>query len=110
LYWVTAQDQRPSPLAPLAETAKALGYSSASKDQPFDGYYYKILTQQGDAAKGGARDYMAEGKLTGGFAVVAWPAKYRDSGIKTFMVGKDGTVCEKDLGENTSGASAIPAY
>jgi hypothetical protein len=111
LYWPTAEGQRPSPLDPLADMAKAVGYSQASKDQAFNGYYYKILTQQGDAAKGGAKNYMVEGKkMTSGFAVVAWPAKYRDSGIKTFVVGKDGTIYEKDLGENTSNAGAITAY
>jgi hypothetical protein len=110
LYWPTAEGQRPSPLGQLADMAKTVGYSQTSTDQPFNGYYYKILTQQGDAAKGGAKDYMAAGKLTGGFAAVAWPAKYRDSGIKTFIVGKDGTVYERDLGEKTSDAAAITAY
>jgi hypothetical protein len=110
LYWPTAEGQRPSPLGPLADMAKAVGYSQASKDQAFNGYYYNILTRQGDAAKGGAKNYMVEGKMTSGFAVVAWPAKYRDSGIKTFVVGKDGTIYEKDLGGNTSNAGAITAY
>ena len=110
LYWPTAEGQRPSPLGPLADTAKAIGYSQTGKDQPFNGYYYKMLTQQGEAAKGGAKDYMVGGKLTGGFAVVAWPAKYRDSGIMTFVVGNDGKVYEKDLGEKTGDAAAITAY
>jgi hypothetical protein len=86
------------------------GYSQTSKDQPFHGYYYKILTQQGDAAKGGAKDYVVHGKLTDGFAVVAWPAKYRDSGIKTFVVAKDGTIYERDLGESASETDAVTAY
>lgn len=111
LYWPVAEGQRPSPLSPLADVAKALGYSRDDKPQPFNGYYYKILTQQGDAAKGGAKDYMAGEKLTGGFAVLAWPAKYRDSGIMTFLVGKDGVIYEKDLGEKTAeAAAAITAY
>jgi hypothetical protein len=111
LYWPTAEGQRPSPLGHLAEEAKALGYSKSDKPQPFNGYFYKILTRQGDGAKGGARNYVADGKLTSGFAVLAWPAKYRDSGIMTFMVGKDGVVYQKDLGQDTgSTAPAITAY
>jgi hypothetical protein len=111
LYWPVAEGQRPSPLGPLADVAKALGYSHSDKPQPFVGYYYKMLTQQGDAAKGGAKDYLANGKMTGGFAVVAWPAKYKDSGIMTFIVGKDGVIYEKDLGEKTSEEVAtITAY
>jgi hypothetical protein len=106
LYWPVAEGQRPSPLGPLADVAKALGYSRSDKPQPFNGYYYKMLTGQGEAAKGGARDYLAQGKLTGGFAVVAWPARYRDSGIMTFIVGKDGVIYQKDLGEQTSQAAA----
>ncbi len=111
LYWPVAEGQRPSPLGPLADVAKALGYSRSDKPQPFNGYYYKILTQQGDSAKGGAKDYMSDGKLAGGFAVLAWPAKYRDSGIMTFLVGKDGVIYQKDLGEKTAeAAAAISAY
>jgi hypothetical protein len=111
LYWPAAEGQRPSPLAHLADVAKALGYSRSDKPQPFVGYYYKMLTQQGNSAKGGAKDYLANGKMTGGFAVVAWPAKYKDSGIMTFIVGKDGVIYEKDLGENTSSeVAAVTAY
>ena len=111
LYWPVAEGQQPSPLGPLADVAKALGYSHSDKPQPFNGYYYKMLTEQGTAAKGGAKDYIAGGKLTGGFAVVAWPAKYRDSGIMTFTVGKDGVVYERDLGEKTAEAAAtLTAY
>jgi hypothetical protein len=111
LYWPVAEGQQPSPLGALADVAKALGYSRSDKPQPFNGYYFRILTQQGDAAKGGAKNYFTDGKLTGGFAVLAWPAKYRDSGIMTFVVGADGVVQEKDLGENTTEtASAITAY
>lgn len=106
LYWAVAQGQRPSPLGPLGDVAQALGYSRSDKPQPFNGYYYRILTQQGDTAKGGAKDYMANGKLTGGFAVLAWPAKYKDSGIMTFLVGKDGVIYQKDLGEKTAEAAA----
>ena len=111
LYWPAAEGQQPSPLAHLADVAQALGYSRSDKPQPFVGYYYKMLTQQGDAAKGGAKDYLAGGKMTGGFAVVAWPAKYKDSGIMTFIVGKDGVIYERDLGEETSeGVASITSY
>jgi hypothetical protein len=111
LYWPVAEGQRPSPLGPLAEVAKAFGYSRSDHPQPFNGYYYKMLTEQGEAAKGGAKNYVVNGKLVGGFAVLAWPAKYRDSGIMTFMVGKDGVIYQKDLGEKTAEAAAtITAY
>ena len=102
LYWPVAEGQRPSPLGPLGETAKLLGYTASEKREPFEGYYYKILTQQGEKAKGGAEDYLHNGRLTGGFAVVAWPAKYQDSGIMTFLVGEDGVIYQKDLGEKTA--------
>jgi Protein of unknown function (DUF2950) len=111
LYWPATEGQPPSPLGHLGDLAKSLGYSRSDKPQPFNGYYYKMLMQQGDTAKGGTKDYLADGKLTGGFAVVAWPAKYRDSGIMTFIVGKDGVVYEKDLGEKTAEVAAtLTAY
>jgi Protein of unknown function (DUF2950) len=110
LYWPVAEGQPPSPLGPLADVAKALGYSRSDKPEPFNGYYYRILTQQSDAAKGGAKNYLENGKLTN-FAVLAWPAKYRDSGIMTFVVGQDGVIHEKDLGDKTAEVStAITAY
>jgi Protein of unknown function (DUF2950) len=110
LYWPVAEGQPASPLGPLADVAKALGYSHSDQPQPFNGYYYKILTQQSDTAKGGPKDYMQNGKLTS-FAVLAWPAKYGDSGIMTFVVGQDGVIQEKDLGDKTAEAStAITAY
>ena len=111
LYWPVPEGQPPSPLGPLADVAKSLGYTRSDKPQPFNGYYYRILTQQGDAAKGGTKNYLADGKLTGGFAILAWPAKYQDSGIMTFITGADGVVLEKDLGEKTAEeAAAIMAY
>jgi hypothetical protein len=102
LYWPAAAGEPPSPLEEARDFAKAAGYSSAgTAPQPFDGYFFRILTKQGSGAKGGARDYIADGKMTGGFAVLAYPAAYRDSGIMTFMVGTDGVVYQKDLGETT---------
>jgi len=102
LYWPVSAGQAPSPLEDVRDFAKAAGYTSAgAKPQPFDGYYFRILTKQGDKAKGGARDYIVNGKMTGGFAVLAYPVEYRKSGIMTFIVGKDGVVYQKDLGENT---------
>lgn len=111
LFWPVSEGEKPSPLGQLADVAKDLGYTASEKPQPFIGYFYKIITRQGDSAKGGAEDYMADGKLTRGFAVVAWPAKYKDSGITTFMVGKNGIIYQKDLGEKTGElAAAITDY
>lgn len=109
LYWPVAEGQPPSPLGPLAEVAKALGYSHSDTPQPFNGYYYRILTQS--SANGEIKTFLQDGKLTGGFAVVAWPAKYRDSGIMTFEVDQDGVVRQKDLGDKTPDAStSVAAY
>ena len=112
LYWKVAEGQPPSPLGPVVEFAKAAGYTNAGeKPQPFSGYYFRILTKQGDKAPGGARDYITDGKMTGGFAVLAYPAQYRNSGIMTFIVGKDGVLYQKDLGEKTTDlAAALSEY
>jgi len=102
LYWPVAAGQTPSPLEDVRDFAKAAGYTNAdTKPQPFDGYYFRLLTRQGDKAKGGAKDYIVNGKMTGGFALLAYPAEYRNSGIMTFVVDKDGVVYQKDLGEKT---------
>ena len=109
LYWEGAPGQPLSPLGALAEMAKALGYSD--RPQTFNGYKYRMLTRQGSSAKGGARDYLIDGKLTGGFAVLAYPAIYGDSGIMTFVVGSDGAIYQKDLGEKTEEtATAMTEY
>ena len=112
LYWPAQEGQSPSPLGPLGDFAKALGYSNAgTRAQPFDGYYYQMLTKQGAKAQGGARDYIADGKMTGGFAVIAYPAEYRNSGIMTFLIGTNGTLYQKDLGEQTDKiAAAMTEY
>lgn len=103
LYWPVAAGQAPSPLQEVRDFAEAAAYTNAdAKPQPFNGYYFRILTKQGDNAKGGAKDYIADGKMTGGFAVLAYPAEYRNSGIMTFIVGSDGVLYQKDLGEKTT--------
>jgi hypothetical protein len=113
LFWPVAQGQRPSPLGSLADVAKNLGYGPThnAQPQPFVGYFYRILTAQGDAAKGGAKDYVVNGQMTGGFAVLAWPARYKNSGIMTFMVSKDGVIYQRDLGQwTTDSVAAIKAF
>ena len=117
LYWPDDSGKNPSPLGPIAATAAKEGYgkkaddTSAGQQQPFHGYYFKILTSQGKDAKGGAYDYLVRDKLLGGFAVVAWPATYRNSGVMTFVVNHDGEVYEKDLGPQTQSiASAMTRY
>ena len=102
LYWPVTPGQRPSPLEDVRDFAKAAGYSNAGdKPQPFNGYYYRFLTKGGEKTKGVAQDFVVDGKMTGGFALVAYPAEYRNSGIMTFIVGRDGVVYQKDLGEKT---------
>jgi len=108
LYWPTAAGEPPSPLGPLVGAARAQGYAkgdAASKrgagGSAFHGYRYKILTRQGKDARGGAYDYIVNGKMIGGFALVAWPARYGVSGVMTFVCNHDGVVFEKDLGPRT---------
>jgi DUF2950 family protein len=103
LYWKAPEGQTPSPLGQLGDFAKAAGYTNAGdKPQPFNGYYFRILTKQGDKAQGGAKNYITNGKMTGGFAILAYPSEYRNSGIMSFIVGKDGFIYQKDLGEMTN--------
>ena len=107
LYWPEAPGQPRSPLGPLAAKATADGYKAdPAHHQPFHGYYFAMLTKQGADAPGGAKDYIVKGKMTGGFAVVAYPAKYGDSGVMTFIVNNDGVVLQKDLGKTTQQAAA----
>ncbi len=108
LYWETKPGEPQSPLGALAAKAAGEGYGKPASDKPqaYHGYYYRILTGQGRDAPGGAYDYRVNGKLFGGFAVVAWPASYRNSGVKTFLVNHDGVVWEKDLGSGTAQAAA----
>jgi hypothetical protein len=102
LYWKVAEGEEQSPLGPLAAAAQKQGYSKKKQQpEPFHGYYYRILTGQGKNAPGGAYDYMVKGNMIGGFAFVAYPSKYANSGVMTFIVNHDGVVYEKDLGRNT---------
>jgi len=114
LYWPVKPRQKPSPLGSLAAQAAEEGYAarnSSSGPSPFHGYVFRILTAQGDKAPGGARIYVVDGKMTGGFALIAYPAEYGDSGVMTFIVNHDGTVYEKDLGDETKEiASRVKEY
>jgi Protein of unknown function (DUF2950) len=112
LYWNSAANQPESPIGPLLVSATNEGYQMhQGEPSPFHGYYYRILTKQGPAAKGGARDYIVDGKLTRGFAFVAYPADYRNSGVMTFIVNQSGVVYQKDLGPRTKAlATAIQEY
>ncbi len=102
LYWPTAQGEEQSPLGELLAAATRQGYHAGEGRSPYHGYYYKILTKQGPAAGGGAADYIVNGKMIGGFALVAYPAEYRNSGVMTFIVNHAGQVYQKDLGTNTA--------
>lgn len=106
LYWPAAHGQRPSPLGDLVASAATEGTSlgRGAQPTPFHGYYFKILKAQGPAAPGGAKDYVTNGIMSGGFALVAWPAQYDATGVMTFIVNQDGSVREKDLGAGTDAA------
>jgi len=102
LFWNTKEGEEQSPLGPIAAAAHKQGYrKKGANPQPFYGYYYRILQGQGKNAAGGAYDYTVKGNMIGGFALVAYPAKYASSGVMTFIVNHNGVVYEKDLGRNT---------
>jgi hypothetical protein len=101
LYWPTAPGEEESPLGELFVKASKQGYKAGEGRSPYHGYYYKILTKQGAHAPGGAADYVVNGKMIGGFGLVAYPAEYRNSGVMTFIVNHSGTVFQKDLGPDT---------
>ncbi len=115
LYWKAKKGEPESPLGPLAAEAEAEGYKKSepgSAPKPFHGYFFKILIAQGPDAPGGEKSYInKEGQMTGGFALVAWPANYGASGIMTFIVNKQGIVFQRDLGEKTEETvAAMAAY
>jgi hypothetical protein len=103
LYWPVAEGVSGSPLGSLAEFAASEGYSSASQESlPYHGYYFRILTSQGPQAHGGAKNYIVDGTMTGGFAIFAYPAEYGNSGVTSFLINQDGIVLQKDLGDDTA--------
>ena len=104
LYWLGTNNEFESPIGPLvanAGTPGDLAKNLQTGPVPFRGYYFRILTRQGKHASGGAQDYVVNGKMTAGFAFVAYPAEYRNSGVMTFVVSQDGVVYQKDLGQRT---------
>ena len=114
LYWETAEGEDPSPLGELFAKARSEGYAekkSGEGPSPYHGYFYRILTAQGEHANGGAYDYLVNGRLIGGVALIAYPAHYGASGVMTFIVNHDGVVYQKDLGRKTvEAARAIKAF
>jgi Protein of unknown function (DUF2950) len=113
LYWPTSKGEPESPMGPLVASAaiEKSAQQSAGAPTPYYGYFYRILTAQGLDAPGGAKSYVVDGKLVGGFALIAYPAKYAANGVMTFIVNQDGVVYQQDLGEQTTdAASKITAY
>jgi hypothetical protein len=106
LYWESGPDEEPSPFGPLFGER-----GEATREAPYYGYHYRILTRQGTSAPGGAYSYVINGNLVAGFAAVAWPSEYGRTGVMTFIVNHYGTVYEKDLGKNTAKlAAGIQSY
>jgi len=113
LYWAVAPGETPSPFGPMIADASAEGYNfkQGQGPQPFHGYYFHILKAQGSAAPGGKYSYIINGNMIAGFALVAFPAEYRKSGVMTFIVSHQGKVYQKDLGpDTTSAAKAMTEY
>jgi len=111
LYWKAAEGETQSPIGPLVASAFAKGKSPDSAPTPYRGYYYLSVTRQGKSAPRGAKSYIVSGKMTEGFAFVAYPAEYRSSGGMTFIVNQDGVVYQKDLGKKTDAlAKAMKEY
>jgi hypothetical protein len=103
LYWTVAEGEPESPIGSFAAYASSEGYSNNSQaPQPYHGYFFRMITKQGPQAQGGAKDYIVNGNMTGGFAILAYPAEYANSGVMSFLINQDGDVFEKDLGANTS--------
>ncbi len=114
LYWEAKEGEPQSPLGPLVVKATREGYTgrkAGGKRNPYHGYYYRILKAQGKNAPGGEYDYVVNGKMIGGFALIAYPAEYGNSGVMTFVVNQEGVVYEKNLGEDTEKiAAAMKKY
>ncbi len=113
LYWPAVENEPASPFGPLVAEAHAEGYvkHKGAGPHPFHGYYFRILTRQGKAAPGGKMDYLSHGNLTGGFALVAYPEHWDQSGIMTFIVNQDGKVFQRNFGEKTCRiAAAMKEY
>jgi hypothetical protein len=113
LAWLADDGKPAGPMADLAAAALAEGYTAPKPGAsiPVHGYYFRILDSQGTSAAGGSKDYVVDGKMTNGFAVLAYPAKYRSSGVMTFLVGSDGIIYERDLGPATAHlAAALTSY
>ena len=111
LYWPQDLDGELSPLGPFVAEAQASGYGGKPRGEgaapePFHGYFFKVLTRQGKAAPGGDYDYIINGNMIGGFALVAWPAEYGETGIMTFIVNQQGRVYQNDLGPKTANTAA----
>lgn len=108
LYWAPDESHGESPASPLIETA---AFGKARRGEGYFGYYYRILTGQGANVEGGKQSYIVNGNMTGGFAMIAWPVKYRVTGVQTFMISNDSVVYQKDLGDDTAErASAIKVF
>ena len=104
LYWPVTGNEDPSPIGPVLAYA-AVRKESSGQFIPFNGYFYRLVTNQGATAPGGAMDYLVDGKLTRGWAAVAYPAKYGESGIMSFLFGSTGVIYQQDLGNDTSSAT-----
>jgi hypothetical protein len=114
LYWEAGESEEQSPMGPLFAAAREAGYGGEAlggESAPYHGYFYRILKAQGKDAPGGARDYVVGDKLIGGFAIVAYPARYGSSGVMTFIANQDGVVYQKDLGKDAKHAAlAMSAF
>jgi Protein of unknown function (DUF2950) len=107
LFWKVSSGQPPSPIGPLIADAASEGYSKQEGETPFHGYYFRILSKQ----RAGKKEYAMNGAISQGFAFLAYPAQYRNSGVMTFVVNQDGVVYQKDLGPKTESiASAMTEY
>jgi hypothetical protein len=103
LYWPAKRGEKRSPFGDLLGSA-ADDRAAGSPAAPFHGYYFRIVTAQGNTARGGAKSYIVNGDMSGGFALVAWPAQYDVTGVMTFLVNQDGVVHQQDLGPGTEAA------